>query len=617
MSKISSIWHKLKGFAEKYEISRVMGFAFVNGIISVLMSAVYLHFINLPESTFGGVVYSTVFAVGHLGLFSIGLWIILQLVRFCGKRAFQITAVILGSLLLFLLFADIVVYAQFRFHINIPMIALFCSPAAFELVTFPLVMIITLIVLVAVLIAGEWGILRLTGKFRFPKCCAVWFLLIILSFLSFNAAHAWFAFNGSRQYLIRTDALPLKYAMTANKFFLRRGYTPAQQIQTSVTGSVMKYPLQKLNFQVPAKQKNVILILVDSMRADMFNPEVMPRLYRMSEELPSARFMQHFSGGNCTKTGVFSLFYGIPGFYFDQALRSGSGAAMVDAFIENGYDIKIFSSGTLASPPFNRTIFVNVPDINPNTPGKTKLARDNSCFRQLSKFLKERDKSKPYFAFLFLDGLHGNSIPKGFKRKFGSTMEHINYLNISNDEQSRNELLTFTKDATNYIDYALAKFFRENKIREEIARDTVVIITADHGNEFGETQMKNWGHNSNFAKYQTQIPLVIFGLDRPAATVNYRTSSLDVSVTVMQDVLGCTNDISDYSLGKNLFDISDRPYIISTSYLETALICGNRIFVMTVYGIMQEYDLEGNFIQASMSPEGTKYLLDSMAKYSK
>ncbi|MBE6375142.1 MAG: DUF3413 domain-containing protein [Lentisphaerae bacterium] len=617
MIKFRDMWDKTKNFMIKYDFSQVMGFSFFNGLIWILMSIAYLHFINLPESTWGGRIYSTVFAIGHLGLFSIGLWIILQLVRFCGRKTFRITAIILSTLLIFLLFADIVVYAQFRFHINIPMISLFCSPAAFELVSFPLVMILSLIVFVIIVAVAEWGVVLVTGKFRYPKCCIICFCLVILSFLSFNAAHAWFAFNGTRQYLIRTDALPLKFAMTATRFFMRRGYTPEQQIQTSVTGSVMKYPLQKLNFQQPGKKKNVILILVDSMRADMFNPSVMPRLYQMSEKLPSVKFMQHFSGGNCTKTGVFSLFYGIPGFYFDQAFRCGSGAAIIDSFIANDYDIKIFSSGTLASPPFNRTVFVNVPNINPHVPGTTKLARDKSCFKQFSKFLKERNKNKPYFAFLFLDGLHGNSIEKGFKRKFGSTMTQVNYLNISNDEKSRNELLTFTKDATNYMDYALWKFFKENNISEEIARDTVVIITADHGNEYGETQMKNWGHNSNFAKYQTQVPLVIFGLDRPAQTVNYRTSSLDVSATIMQDVLGCTNDIADYSLGKNLFDPSPRPYIISTSYLETALICEDKVFAMTVYGIMQEYDLEGNFIKASIPPEGMKYLLDAMAKYSK
>ena len=614
---IKNIWSSFKNFLNKYNFAQVMQFSFINGIIWMIMSIAYLCFINLSAPTLNGKLYSLIFAIGHLGAFSFGLWLILQLLRFCGEKTLKISAITLGTLLIFLLFADIVVYAQYRFHINIPMIGLFCSPAAFELVSFPLVMILSLILIIAFIVFAEYLLLRLSKKFNFPKICIAWFVIIGMSFLSFNAIHAWCAFHGYREYLIRTDALPLKYAMTATRKLMHMGYKPAEKIQSTVSGNIMKYPLNKLNFETPAKKKNVIFILVDSMRGDMFNPEVMPKLYQMSEELPSAKFMQHFSGGNCTKTGVFSLFYGIPGFYFDQALRSGSGAAMIDSFIANGYDMQIFSSGTLASPPFNRTIFVNIPSIPQHTHGATKLERDKSCFANLSNFLKTRDKSKPYFTFLFLDGLHGNSIDAGFKRKFGSTMDKVNYLNITNDDETKAKILNFTKDATYYMDYALNKFFEENNIRQAIEEDTVVIITADHGNEYGESQMQNWGHNSNFARYQTNVPLVIFGLNRPKLTANYRTSAMDVSATIMQDILGCTNEISDYSIGQNLFDESDRPYIISTSYLETALINKNNCFAMTVYGVLQKYDLDGKFTEENMPPDAMKYLLKIMAQYAK
>lgn len=614
---MKKVWGAVKDFFVKYESSKVLGFAFANGIIWMLMSIAYLHFISISESTVWERLYSVIFAVGHLGVFSFGLWIILQLLRLIGEKTFKVSAIILGCLLFFLLFADIVVYAQYRFHINIPMLGLFISPAAFELVSFPIGMILCLILIIIGAAAAEWGLFYLAGKFRFPRIYLAWLLVIVLSFLSFNAVHAWCAFHGYRNYLIRTDALPLKYVMTATRFLMRRGYTPAQKIKTTVLGKIMKYPVNKLMFKEPAKKKNVILILIDSLRADMFNAEVMPRLYQRSVKTPGVKFEQHFSGGNCTKTGVFNLFYGIPGFYFDQAQRSGTGAAMIDSFLANKYDIKTFPSGTLAAPPFNRTVFVNVPNIKLSTPGSSKIDRDLNCFKDFTEYLKNRDKKQPYFAFLFLDSLHGNAIPKGFKRKFGSTMHKINYLEITNDAETREKLLTFTKDAVYFIDSMLDDFLSSPVVREAIAEDTVVIITADHGNEYGESQMWNWGHNSNFARYQTQVPLIIFGLDRPAGTVEYRTSASDVSVTVMQDVLGCTNDVSDYSSGKNLFDASERPYIISSSYLETALIYRDKVFAMTVYGVMQKYSLDGKIIDDPLPADGMKYLLSMMSKYSK
>ena len=43
----------------------------------------------------------------------------------------------------------------------------------------------------------------------------------------------------------------------------------------------------------------------------------------------SARFMDHHSGGNATRIGVFSLFYSIPGTYWHQILAERQGPVFV------------------------------------------------------------------------------------------------------------------------------------------------------------------------------------------------------------------------------------------------------------------------------------------------
>lgn len=40
--------------------------------------------------------------------------------------------------------------------------------------------------------------------------------------------------------------------------------------------------------------------------------------------------------------------------------------------------------------------------------------------------------------------------------------------------------------------------------------NTIVIITADLGEEFNDSKLNYWGHNGNFSKAQIQIPLVIY-----------------------------------------------------------------------------------------------------------
>ena len=613
---ICNVIRKTGDFMKKYEFCHIFQFAVVNGFIWMLMSIAYLCCMDLQKHSGYGITYSVLFTVGHIGVFSCGLWMLLQLCRFCGKRFFRVSTVFWGGLLTFLLFADIVVFSLYRFHINIPMLALFCSPAAFELVELPVTMILMIVLIAVIIFAGEFFLWKLVRKFSLAKSSFAVFGVIILCFLGFNGIHAWAAFNADQEIMLRTEALPLKYAMTATRFFSRLGFTPAKRINI-YAGSVINYPLKKLEFNPVAKRKNVIFILVDSLRADMLTPEVMPNMCSLAEKVPSALFTNHFSGGNCTKTGVFSLFYGIPGNYFDQALRSNVGAAMIDSMKAQGYDIKVFAGATLLAPPFNRTIFANVPDIEVRQPGATKVERDISAINKCVEYLQKRDSSKPCFIFLFLDSVHGSSMAPGFPQKFPTELTQVNYLNLRNNLKGRSDVMNLIRNSCFYMDDLLHRFFRKVDMPKRIAEDTVVLLTSDHGNEVGESEMKNWGHNSNFARYQTQTPLLIFGLDRPTQKITYQTSAMDVSATIMQDLLGCKNDIADYSIGRNLFDPTEREFIFSSSYLETAIINRNKVFVQTVYGIIRKYDLDGKFIEDPLPAPVVKKFFEMTAKYAK
>ena len=388
-------------FFRKYEIFELMQFTFLNGIVWMLMSLFYLRHVHFHEQTFDGILYSILFTIGHFGVFAVGFWLLLQLIRFCGRKICRVSAVFLGSILIFLLFADITVYALYRFHINVPMIGLFFSPAAFELVEFSSGMLSGIFLILLVIVAGELFLVKAVFKVRFPLICLAYIIITALAFGGFNMRHAWAVFNAHNEILLRTDVLPLKYAMTAGRLFMKHGFKPVENPK-KFSGSVIKYPLNTLEFKPMNQRRNVMMVLVDSLRADMLAPEIMPNLCRMAAQQGGVNFKNHFSGGNCTQTGVFSLFYGIPGNYFDQALRSGIGAAMIDSMLRLGYDVKVFSSGTLASPPFNRTVFLNVKDIDIKQMAASKIERDKVSIAKCEEFLNTRDNSKPYFILLFL-----------------------------------------------------------------------------------------------------------------------------------------------------------------------------------------------------------------------
>ena len=180
-----SFFCKCSDFLKNYQFSTVLQFALLNGFIWMLMSVSYLRYVNFIRTSWSGVVYSLIFTVGHLGVFSFGLWIVLQLCRFAGKRFFAFSSIFWSSMLIFLLFSDIIVYSLYRFHINIPMLALFCSPAAFELVELPLTMVICIILIIMAILCGEILLFKVVHKFSCPKSALAVLAVIAVSFVAF------------------------------------------------------------------------------------------------------------------------------------------------------------------------------------------------------------------------------------------------------------------------------------------------------------------------------------------------------------------------------------------------------------------------------------------------
>jgi len=95
--------------------------------------------------------------------------------------------------------------------------------------------------------------------------------------------------------------------------------------------------------------------------------------------------------------------------------------------------------------------------------------------------------------------------------------------------------------------------------KQKLLKNTVVIITGDHGEEFMEKG--RWGHNSEFHEEQVKVPLVIYIPDSGNGVVDHMVSHLDISPTIMP-LLGVKNDSGDYSLGHDLFGPHKREYTV-------------------------------------------------------
>ena len=140
-----------------------------------------------------------------------------------------------------------------------------------------------------------------------------------------------------------------------------------------------------------------LFLYIDTWRFDAFNKRVTPNIYKFAQN--QLQFENYWSGGNCTKTGVFSLFYGIPAVYWDAMHDQRVGPVFINTLTKNAYQIGLFASATLKFPQFNKTVFTNIKDKITRTSGELTVDRDRQITKNFLSFLKHRDKNKPFFSF--------------------------------------------------------------------------------------------------------------------------------------------------------------------------------------------------------------------------
>jgi hypothetical protein len=319
---------------------------------------------------------------------------------------------------------------------------------------------------------------------------------------------------------------------------------------------------------VSAPNYNVVWLVSESLRADALDPEVMPALDRFAAQ--ATRFTNHVSGGNGTRWGMFSMFYGLYGndwFHFLDEIR---GPVLFDLLIARGYDLEMFTSARFSYPEFESTVFAAVPSDRMHEKDADRgegWKRDRENVAELLASLARRDRNRPFMRFMFFESPHADY---GFppesvvKRPY---LEDFNYMTTNPDAASvllKNRYL----NACHHLDSQLERIF-EYLEREGLLDSTIVVVTGDHGEEFMETG--RWGHNSQFSAAQIRVPLVVHVPHRAHETVDRLTSHLDVAPTVLS-ALGIENDASDYSLGHDLFGPFVRSYTVVSDWNEIAYI---------------------------------------------
>lgn len=522
---------------------------------------------------------------GWLGLIALPLMLGCLLLSFLPTRMFKVVVFTIAITLLIMLKVDILVFQQYKLHINGLLIRMFFEGGrdVFEISWMSWLIFISDIALLAIGLACTiWLANKLAQSRAKFVIVALWFSLL----LSTQVIHAYKNALYDDEVSQFSNNWPLYYPLTARKFIYRHHLvdeTIASQNRVelkNIESSSLNYPLSPVNVKPKAKQPNVLFILVDAWRHSDATPEIMPNVSKFTEK--TVNFSQHMSGGNSTQAGIFSLFYSLPATYWDSFYASQKSPVFMDTLQNQGYRMGIFGSAPLTSPPLSRTVFKKVKDLTLKQTGETQIKRDQQITDEFIHFQKQ-DSDKPYFSFLFYDSAHGTSFPEPEFAKFKPYWERVDHILLNNDFDASLYHNRY-KNSLYFIDSLIAKVLKNIDLE-----NTIVVITSDHGEEFNDHKMNYWGHTGNYSDTQVHVPLYVYLPDHQPEQINYRTTHYDIVPTLMNELFDVKGDTQSYSVGRDLFDnCVPRDWFIAGSYYNYALVGKETMLVVNPGGHSQQ-----------------------------
>lgn len=580
-------------------------FALANAFGWTLIATSYLDYVPPPHgwlaTTFIGVALPTQFAVIALLPWPVLALLALMLPH---RRLVVGVAVAVYCAFSLLVLVDTRVFALNRFHLNAMVWNLLTGGAASQILVFSSRDWVLASGIVIGLMAGSVLLARLLWRlvengWNLRGLAVGTFVLALM--VATQLIHVWADAVQYTPVLIQTQVLPWPQSLVTAKRFLRRSGITIRRaaIPDRRVKGLLHYPRAAMRCAERSPDLNLLFIVVEGLRFDMAGATVMPNVHALGED--GWVFENHFSGGNATRFGIFSLFYGVHGAYWRRFLSEGVGPVLMDEIERHGYELGIFASAPLSSPEFDRTIFVGVADqLEPPPPAKTVDQRDVRITQRLEEYLRSDTDGRPFFGFLFYDSPHKYAYPRSFDAPFKPALQTLSYVTLGPDSDPvpfRNRY----KNSLRFVDALighLIEFLREHDLFEK----TVILVTGDHGQEFNETRQNYWGHNGNFSRYQIQVPLVLRWPGTPSRKVTHATSHMDVVPTLMRDYFGCTNPISDYSQGRHLLDDSPRDYLTVSSWSKSAIVEGRSVMVLENYGV-EVHDLDDYSLLSNQAPD--------------
>jgi hypothetical protein len=297
---------------------------------------------------------------------------------------------------------------------------------------------------------------------------------------------------------------------------------------------------------------DVLIVVVESFRHELVDPGVMPNLSRYAEQ--GIHCQSHFSGGNATNHGMFSLLNGLEAIWYERPVRYSP--LLNRLFRQAGYELgffaghddwrKFYMDGYISDEHFD--VF--------ETSSPNGLASDRRATQLASTFLNRDETSdhpRPRLALLYLYATHATYNSYAEDQLFQPAADDRFLIPYS--KASQPQVWNRYKNSARSVDRLLSAVLRE---------DRVVIVTGDHGESFLEDG--TIGHGIRISAFQNMTPAVVYIPGQPKRVIEAPTSHADLLPTILSAIGIPLSDDGVFD-GVDLLEASDE--ILSKRLLVT------------------------------------------------
>lgn len=433
------------------------------------------------------------FAVVHAGFLASLILLTASVLRSGTSRAGRWLAASLWSLLVLYVAIDARLYALMGLHVNADTFGNVLQPGAmYTLGISPVEVVGVIACFGAIAAAGAWLLRRPLVPGRLLRLSLVFLLLDAVFSVGAMVAQ----FHGVKPLLGLDVAMPLawvpRYDEALSAYF---GHGPmATDDDLQFPPAPIRPPHELTATEWPTesdRRPDVLLVVFESLRPDALAH--MPVLARLAEE--GVRAEHHYSAGNCSSLGVFSLLTGLDPSYLgvEETWRSPVGLGALAAL---GYEVLISDGASLDFQMTERVLPPGVGRVSPRRVGPAdKRDRENEAW---ALEWAQAPRQGPSALVLFLERTHWPYLVDG---------EAPPRTNAFDSWAIRHDVQTIKE---RYLRSAAQSDAAFGRVLDALAtagrlKSTVIVATGDHGEAFAEHGVLM--HGSRLDEEQIRVPL--------------------------------------------------------------------------------------------------------------